>query len=182
MADEKLSSEIRISVGHVSALARVFYFATTFGLAVVAARAFGVSHFRYLGTRVNQRDVPILQKQQHLRRELCRSVSREQLAYIGRNFEMRGSPVVSMEGPEDWPRAFGNGPLLSQLSRDPVDRLLESSQGTVGIKVANFIDLLAGNLPILHYCGSYDVSLKVALLVQAIQQLRQPGTRPAWKM
>jgi len=95
---------------------------------------------------------------------------------------MRGPPVVSVEGPEDWPGAFGNDSLLSQLSRDPVDRLLKSSQGTVGIKVANLIDLLAGNLAFLHYCGAYDVSLKVALLVQAIQQLRQPGTRPAWKM
>jgi len=34
----------RIAVGHVTTLAKVFAFAATFGVAVVAARAFGVNH------------------------------------------------------------------------------------------------------------------------------------------
>jgi hypothetical protein len=49
VGDERLRSEISISVGHVSALAKVFVFAATFGLAVVAARAFGVNHVGAIG-------------------------------------------------------------------------------------------------------------------------------------
>jgi hypothetical protein len=110
------------------------------------------------------------------------SSSREQLADLGWYVEMRGTPVVSVEGPADWPGTICDDALLSQLSRDPANRLLKSPQRTVRIKLANLVDLLAGNPAFLPNCGAYDVGLKVALLVQAVQQLRQPGTRPAWKM
>lgn len=49
MDDERLRSEISISVGHISALAKVFFFAATFGFAVVAARAFGIGHVGAIG-------------------------------------------------------------------------------------------------------------------------------------
>ncbi len=49
MDNERLRSEISISVGHVSALAKMFFFAATFGLAVVAARAFGIDHVGAIG-------------------------------------------------------------------------------------------------------------------------------------
>lgn len=49
MPDEAKPPEVRIAVGHVSALAKVFRFAATLGAAVVLARAFGIDHVGTLG-------------------------------------------------------------------------------------------------------------------------------------
>jgi hypothetical protein len=78
------------------------------------------------------------------------------LAYIGWYFGMSDSPVVSVKGPQDWSGVFGNASFLPQLPRYPVNRLLKSPQGAVGIKLADRIDSLAGDLAIPHYCGACD--------------------------
>ncbi len=44
MSDQTQRREVRRAVDNVSQLAKVFYFATTFGIAIVAARAFGIDH------------------------------------------------------------------------------------------------------------------------------------------
>ncbi len=49
MSDQTQRREVRRAVDNVSQLAKVFYFATTFGIAIVAARAFGIDHVGPLG-------------------------------------------------------------------------------------------------------------------------------------
>ena len=77
-----------------------------------------------------------------------------------------------MDGPEHWRYALGYKRFILQLPGDSVDRQWEAPKCPALRIAAKFVDLIAGDPPVLACCDAYDLSLEISLLFESLHQFR----------